>query len=1113
MRNQRYVLLLVEAEFRVLVLVSCLILILLCANQSNATDHPARQQTEILFLTFADPDLPDLADLVEETQTQIIEGRTTPVHFSFEYLDPSLSLSDRNQKRKLQSYLLDRYRGHSFKLVITIGEQATALADEYRMKLFPDASLVFFVVDPADRKWLSPKSRRTGVIQNPNYAATLKVALAQNPGTRHVVLIAGSSEVENVALKKAREQFHSYEPNVDFREWTNVTFLDLSSRLATLEPNSVVLFLNFLDDATGEQFVPAQILPGLANRANRPIYGIFSSFVGRGVVGGSVADLREVGRILGRNAASVLNGQGAEHIAVTSGDFQRYVFDWPQLRRWGISEEQLPPGSSVLHWQTSPWQLYRWRIFSLFALVAIEAFLIALLLHTRAKQKQVEARLLQKQEELSEAQRLARIGSWQWEPSTDALSWSDTLYDVFGVDRSTVLVFKGQEKFFSPESWERLTKAVDSAFQSGAPYELSLQAIRSDGKKVWLTLRGELVRETNGRVVKMRGTMQDVTEGRQLQEVLMKYAAIVESSNDAIISQDLSGTIVTWNRGAQHTFGFTQDEAIGRPMSIIIPPSMREQHETMMSKVKAGERVRGYQAVRINKQGNELKVEITNSPIKDSQGTIIGCSKIVRDLSVLMRAQEELKKSEERFAKAFRRAPLAIAITNAHTQQYIDVNETFESWSGFRRDEVVGRTPIELGIWEDALERKDLVEKILDEGSIHDLELRYHTKRGKYLVGLTSAELIEIAGQPCILAVVADITDRKKVEQELYESEKRFRLMADSAPVLMWLSGPDKLFTDFNQEWLRFTGRTLREELDEGWKQNVHPDDLQHCVHTYTRAFEERKEFVTEYRLRRRDGLFRWVLNRGVPRFLQDGSFAGYIGFSVDITDEKEAKEARRELSGRLIHAQEEERARIARELHDDINQRLALLANGLQELELSSETVDTVEQNQELRQLWQSTIEIANDVQQLSHRLHPSKIHYLGLAAALRELCQEFSKVQKIEVQCTAYNVSKQLDETVALSLYRVVQEALRNVAKHSQAHHVKVELTEGDGELRVRVSDDGVGFDSQSARKKHGLGLLSMEERLRLSGGKFSLWSRPSLGTQIEGIVRLRGQFAQSA
>lgn len=1106
-------LLLVEDEFRILALVSCLILVLLCTNRSNATDRPARQQTEILFLTFADPDLPDLADLIEETQTQIIEGRTTPVHFSFEYLDPSLSLSDHNQKRKLQSYLLDRYRGHSFKLVITIGEQATALADEYRMKLFPDASLVFFVVDPADRKWLSPKSGRTGVIQNPNYAATLKLALAQNPGTRHVVLIAGSSEAENVGLKKAREQFRPYEQNVDFREWTNVTFLDLSSRLATLEPSSVVLFLNFLYDAAGEQFVPAQILPGLANRTNRPIYGIFSSFVGRGVVGGSVADLREVGRILGRSAVSVLNGQGAEQIAVTSGDFQRYVFDWPQLRRWGISEEQLPPGSSVLHWQISPWQLYRWRIISLFALVAIQAFLIALLLRTRAKQKQVETRLLQKQEELSEAQRLARIGSWQWEPSTDALSWSDTLYDVLGVDQSTVLVFKAQEKLFSPESWERLTKAVESAFRSGAPYELSLQATRPDGKKVWLTLRGEMVREANGRVVKMLGTMQDVTEERQLQEVFLKYAAIVESSDDAIISEDLSGTIVTWNRGAQRTFGFTQDEAIGRPISIIIPPSMRDQHETMMSKVKAGETVHHYQTVRMDKQGNELKVLITNSPIKNSQGTIIGCSKIVRDLSELMRAQEEVKQSEERFAKAFRRAPLAIAITNAHTQQYIDVNETFEDWSGFRRDEIIGRTPVELGIWENVLERQKLVEKILVEGSIRDLEWRYRTKQGKHLVGLTSAELIEIGGQPCILAVVADITDRKKVEQKLQESERRFRLMADSAPVLMWLSGPDRLCTDFNQEWLRFTGRDIREELGEGWTKNVHPDDLPHCMYTYTRAFDARQEFVMEYRLRRHDGQFRWLLDRGVPRFLEDGSFAGFIGCCIDITDEKEAKVVRAELSGRLINAQEEERARIARELHDDINQRLALLANRLQELERSPEIIEQAEQKLELRELWQFTSEIANGIQQLSHRLHPSKLHYLGLAAAVRELCQEFSKLQKIEVQCTAHNVPAQLDETVGLSLYRAVQEALRNVAKHSQAHHVKVELTGNAAEIRVRVSDDGVGFDSELTKYNHGLGLISMQERLRLVGGEFSLWSRPSLGTQIEGVVRLRGQYAQSA
>jgi len=1097
-------------------LVSAFSLLSIFANQSSATTSagPSHQQTEVLFISFADPDLPDLADMVEEIQTQILEGRATPIHFSFEYLDPSLPISDPLQKRKVQTYLLERYHGHSFKLVIAIGEQAAVFMEDSRAKLFPEASVLFFVVDPIDaRKWLSARSGRTGIVQDADYAATLKLALAQNPGTRHVVLISGSSESEKLTLKRARDQFRSYEPTVDFSAWTDVTFLDVGSRLVNLRPDTVVVFLNFLSDAAGEQFVPAQILPGLAKRATRPIYGVFSSFVGRGAVGGSVADLREVGRMLGQSAVSILNGRNPEHIAVARGQFQRYVFDWPQLRRWGIPEDRLPPGSSVLHWQTSPWELYRWRIFGLLTAIAIEALLILLLLHTRARQRAAEDKLLQKKEELSEAQRLARIGSWHWNPRTDELTFSDTLYDIIGIDPSTTLTFETQAQFLSPDSWGRLKQSIEKALHSGETCELALEASRSDGRHLWLTLRGEVVRDEKRGIIELRGTLQDITQEKKAEEVLLRYAAIVESSTDAIVSEDLSGTILTWNLGAQQLFELTQEEAVGQPISIIIPPLMQAEAQGVVRRVRNGEKIQSYRAVRQNKAGSKVNVSITVSPVKDQQGTIIGCSTIMRDIGELMRAQDDLNQSEQKFAKAFRRAPLAIAITSTGTHKYVDVNETFERWSGFRRDEVIGRTPLELKIWEDPSDRDKAAKRLLMDTSIHELECRFRSKDGKRLVGLVSAELIEINGEQCILSVVADITDRKRAEQKLQESEKRFRLMADSAPVLMWLSDANKLCTDFNQEWLRFTGRTMKDELGDGWTENVHPDDLQSCVRTYTRAFDDRRQFVMEYRLRRHDGQYRWLMDRGVPRFLDDGTFAGYIGCCIDITDEKEAKAARAELSGRLIHAQEEERARIARELHDDINQRLALLANGLQEVERNSDQSEQSEERKQVRELWQATNDIANDVQQLSHQLHPSKLHYLGLASAIRELCQEFSKLHKTEVQCTAHNIPKHLDETLALGLYRAVQEALRNVAKHSQAHQVKVELAADAKQLRLRVSDDGVGFDPELARNSHGLGLISMQERLRLVGGEFSLWSRPSLGTQIEGVVPLAEHYVKSA
>jgi signal transduction histidine kinase len=274
---------------------------------------------------------------------------------------------------------------------------------------------------------------------------------------------------------------------------------------------------------------------------------------------------------------------------------------------------------------------------------------------------------------------------------------------------------------------------------------------------------------------------------------------------------------------------------------------------------------------------------------------------------------------------------------------------------------------------------------------------------------------------------------------------------------------------------------------------------------TYTQYFDRRERFSLEYRLRRHDGEYRWVQDVGVPRFNSDGSYAGFVGCCMDITDMKQARATVIEFGGRLIKAGEEERARIARELHDDINQRLALLANGLQEVEQAAADQDD-QLKQPLRVLGQLTSEIATDIQRMSHHLHPSKLHYLGLGAAVRELCLEFSRQHKIEVECIVNRLPLDLDETTSLNLFRTVQESLHNVAKHSHAHHVKVEVSCDSDLVRLRVSDDGVGFASERAPNLAGLGLVSMQERLRSLGGELSIWSKPSLGTLVEGTVPVK-------
>jgi PAS domain S-box-containing protein len=342
---------------------------------------------------------------------------------------------------------------------------------------------------------------------------------------------------------------------------------------------------------------------------------------------------------------------------------------------------------------------------------------------------------------------------------------------------------------------------------------------------------------------------------------------------------------------------------------------------------------------------------------------------------------------------------------------------------------------------------------------------------------------------------------KRKAEAVLRESEERFRVMADTAPALIWMSGIDKLCTYFNGPWLDFTGRSLETELGNGWAEGVHPEDLSRCLETYTLAFDERQQFHMEYRLRRHDGEYRWVLDTGVPRLSYDGSFAGFIGSAIDVTDQKLAQQALALVSGQLIEAQEKERTRIARDLHDDICQRLALLSMELEQAKGDSK--GRVSATRNLENIRQHCSEIAGDVQSLSHQLHSSKLDYLGIAAAMRGFCREFSNQHQVTVDFTDNDVPRNLPRDVSLCLFRVAQEALQNAMKYSETTRFSVELTATEDIVRLRVSDAGLGFDVDDAKKNRGLGLVSMQERVNMVHGELRVESKYGVGTTISASV----------
>lgn len=353
-----------------------------------------------------------------------------------------------------------------------------------------------------------------------------------------------------------------------------------------------------------------------------------------------------------------------------------------------------------------------------------------------------------------------------------------------------------------------------------------------------------------------------------------------------------------------------------------------------------------------------------------------------------------------------------------------------------------------------------------------------------------------------ILALLWQRARKRKAEAVLRESEKRFRVMADGTPSLIWMCDDRGKVTYLNEQRLLFTGSDPHGSYGDTWIGYIHPDDLDDVKNALSTALKDRQPFSKEYRLRRVDGMYRWMFDVAAPRVNGDGSFAGFIGSAADVTDQKLARKALETVSGQLVAAQEKERSRLARELHDDICQRLAMISFKIEKANKSWGRAQSSIPDQ-LEQIWQHCSKLAGDVQALSHELHPSILYNLGLATAVKSFCREISEQNDAVVDVVTSDIRNSLPREVSLSLFRVVQEALHNAVKYSGQKHFEVRLLRKDGEIELEVSDEGVGFDAASIKDGAGLGLVSMAERIHQVNGTFNIESEPNGGTQIQARV----------
>lgn len=342
------------------------------------------------------------------------------------------------------------------------------------------------------------------------------------------------------------------------------------------------------------------------------------------------------------------------------------------------------------------------------------------------------------------------------------------------------------------------------------------------------------------------------------------------------------------------------------------------------------------------------------------------------------------------------------------------------------------------------------------------------------------------------------------VNEDFRDSKERlFELLGTT--ILAWEGEVDgQQFSYVSEEAVKMLGYPIASWYEPGFlSSHIHADDLPQVLAAYRKQTQITEHFDLTFRMWASDGRLVWVQNL-ISVGAQHDDGVRLHGYMIDVSERKQAEEALKDLGGRLIAAQEEERRRVARELHDDFNQRLAVLSVELeqvkQRLEKPLDLRRTIERLQEQAQ------EIAAEIHRLSYRLHPSKLDHLGLAAAVKSLCTELTESGKLETEFVQTGFPCVLDQDITLCVFRIAQEALRNCVKHSRAKSARVMLTRTRTAVRLVVSDNGCGFHTTTASMEKGLGFISMKERLHLLGGQLKVGSKPLRGTRIEVSVPLK-------
>jgi PAS domain S-box-containing protein len=597
---------------------------------------------------------------------------------------------------------------------------------------------------------------------------------------------------------------------------------------------------------------------------------------------------------------------------------------------------------------------------------------------------------------------------------------------------------------------------------------------------------------------------RDITDRKKAEQAIRTSEEtrrlIMNSALDAIVCMDTAGIITVWTPQAEKIFGWKEQEALGKSLAeTIIPLQYREKHKKGLQHYfetgKGPVINRLIEITALNKNGKEFPVELSIIPIRQG-GDQFFCG-FVRDITERKKAADQIIRERDLSDSVINSLPGVFYLQDA-TGKYLRWNKIFEDVSGYTVQEIMAMHPLDFFEEEEKQKVSKKIEKVFSNGYA-EIETVVITRHGKRIPYFFTGQLIQYEGKPCLIGTGIDVTERKKAEDALKESEKKYRSLIEQAADAIFLADEKTNFIDVNPSACKLLGYSREELLTMNISNTYSPEELKKNPLRWDLLLAN-KTMMNETKLRRKDGSEIPVeINSKV---LDDGRYQAIVR---DITERKKAHDeleqsykAIRQLSDHLQKIREEERTSMAREIHDELGQQLTVLKMDIswlnKKLNLADETI-----KHKLKSLNEMLDGTVKTVRRISSELRPSLLDDMGLIAAIEWQLNEFEQRSGIRTSLSAPEIEKQLPDSVRTGLFRIFQESLTNIARHANAKSVKVRLQHKKGKIVLSIEDDGKGFDKKKTAAKRTLGILGMRERTLMIGGEYEIKSMPGKGTTV--------------